>query len=267
MVAQQFRLNKGWTGGLLLSLAATAAPVHAQTPVTGLYIGGSAGITDLQDQNITSVQTGVGPLGPLARRTNGTSLRSLTGMVALGSVGYGLGNGLRLELEGSYRQNQTHRLFGDAITHNPVSVNGWNRTSAMMVNAIYDMHFIPWVTRWATPYLGIGVGYGWETLHNLYISSQNPLQPYTITGNDTVGNFTFQAMFGAAIPIRAVPGLDLTVEYRFFGISENDRFHGQITTAPPLPAGTTPASALLDHVFNHAAMIGLRYSFGPKAIF
>ena len=238
---------------------------QAQWPVSGLYIGLGAGVTDLQDQNITSVRTGAGPLGPSYSRTNGASLRSLTGIAALGSVGYGLGNGLRLELEGSYRQNQTHRLFGDS-THNPVSVNGWNRTSAVMANVVYDVDLVPWFgIDWIAPYVGIGAGYALETLHNLRIGSKNPLQPYTITSNDTQGNFAFQAMLGAAFPIRAVPGLALTTEYRFFGVYKNNEFQGAIASAAPLPAGTTSGTALLDHSMNHALLIGLRYAFNAAA--
>ncbi|GAC1346657.1 MAG: OmpA family protein [Acetobacteraceae bacterium] len=256
--------------GLLSPLLALAAapPAAAEPPVSGIYIGLGAGISDLQDQNITSVRTGAGPLGPTAIRTNGASLRSLTGGVGIAALGYGLGNGLRLELEGSYRQNQTHRLFGD-FTHNAASVNGWNRTASVMVNALYDIDLQPsFGIGWMTPYAGIGAGYGFETLHNLRISSKNPAQPYTITVNDTAGNFAFQAMLGAAFPIAAAPGLSLTAEYRFFGIYKNNDVHGAITTGAPLPAGVTPASATLDHVLNHAAMIGLRYAFNaaPPAV-
>ena len=239
---------------------APVASAGAQSPVSGLYIGLGAGITDLQDQNISSVRTAPGPLGP-AVVGGVTSLRSLTGVAAVGSVGYGLGNGVRFELEGSFRRNQIHRYLGDP-TRNPESVNGANQTYAVMANALYDFDLNRWFgIGWITPYAGVGLGYGFENLHHLRISSQNPLQPYTAVSNDTQGSFAFQAMLGFAVPIAAVPGLAFTAEYRFFGVYGHTDFRGSIASSAPLPAGVTQGSVRLDYVYNHAAMFGVRYAF------
>ncbi|HTC07497.1 MAG TPA: hypothetical protein VK726_01840 [Acetobacteraceae bacterium] len=67
--------------GLLLLPTLAAAQ-----PVTGLYIGGGAGY-NLPESPPLSSGGNIAPGG---------------GFVGLGSVGYGLGNGFRFELEGDY---------------------------------------------------------------------------------------------------------------------------------------------------------------------
>ena len=60
------------------------------------------------------------------------------------------------------------------------------------------------------------------------------------------------------MPIRSVPGLALTTEYRFFGVgSRKYDVTTQATAASPVAFGT----AKLGNDFNHSLMIGLRYNF------
>jgi OOP family OmpA-OmpF porin len=60
------------------------------------------------------------------------------------------------------------------------------------------------------------------------------------------------------MPIRQVPGLALTAEYRFFGVgSRKYNVAAQAAPGTPVAFGT----AKLGNDFNHAVMIGLRYNF------
>src|SRR5947209_2571914 len=70
----------------------------------GLYIGAGAGASFARDQRIASV--GFPFLGVKSVGSQESNLRLDTGFVGLASVGYRLGNGLRLELEGDYRSNR-----------------------------------------------------------------------------------------------------------------------------------------------------------------
>src|SRR5689334_10846775 len=153
----RLQISGGAAAAALVSMEMAHGAADAQ-PVSGIYIGGGAGITDLQDQNINSVISGPGPLGPRYVNTNGASFRSLTGFAAVGAAGWGFGNGLRVEIEGSYRNNQLHRLMGDP-TKNPEALSGTNQTYAAMANVLYDAPLDRWFGfTWFTPYIGAGVG-------------------------------------------------------------------------------------------------------------
>jgi hypothetical protein len=65
---------------------APAANPPAAQPVTGLYIGGGAGYILPENAPLSS----------------GGSIEPGGGVVGLGSVGHGLANGFRFELEGDY---------------------------------------------------------------------------------------------------------------------------------------------------------------------
>src|SRR5690349_1479615 len=114
---------------LVATVLATPFAVQAQ-PVDGLYVGAGAGVNFKQQQNITSLTGVAGPLAGLnvgainptvannffgTGGNTGLKLNYNVGWVALASVGYGLGNGLRFEIEGNYRQNHIHNTSGTAF--------------------------------------------------------------------------------------------------------------------------------------------------------
>ena len=102
---------------LLAATVLAAAPVAAQAQaISGLYIGAGAGVGFMQDQHITRTTFPQVAAVPLAA-TNLGGNRSVgmgAGFAGVVSVGYGLGNGLRRELEGGVNQNRFQSAKGTA---------------------------------------------------------------------------------------------------------------------------------------------------------
>ena len=201
-LGQRKRRNFMRFRGALLTASFLAAPGLAQAqPFEGIYIGAGAGYNYLEN-----VDTRASPgLGTPSLKINGNS-----GFTGLASVGYGFGNGIRLEVEGNYRQTQVHRISGTPF---PTTAGGRIQNYGAMLNVLFDMDIgVPWLY----PYLGLGAGYGWTHLNQVYAAGTN--FPFSLRTDDTVGNFAWQVIAGLSFPIPDVPGLSITAEYRFYSI-------------------------------------------------
>ena len=212
---------------LRLALAAAtclALPLaaHAQ-PVTGPYVSLGAG-TSILNPIPASNATGSGKI--LTRP-------SYAGDIA---VGYGFGNGFRVELSGNYYRNTAHKIGGGA------PLTGGLNTYGPMVNALYDMNVgLP-----IFPYVGAGVGYQWQNLN----SSLKGNTAFGAGGDK--GSFAYNVIAGAAYPLPMVPGLSVTAEYKFTQLveSRNYNFNG--------------APFKLGQESSHTFLVGLRYQlFNP----
>src|ERR1700754_4648796 len=110
---------------LAVSMIVAASFAAEAQPFQGFYVGAGAGYNmpvgiDVQPNIPGTLKSRVFPGG---------------NVVGLGSVGYALGNGIRFELEGNYRQ-------GDLNTVNsllPQTASGRLRTYGAMANALFDM--------------------------------------------------------------------------------------------------------------------------------
>ena len=232
-----------WTlAGVLLASVGT---VQAQ-PFQGVYIGGGAGYNFPQDIHLQTAT----PSSPRAK------LGVDGGFVGVGSIGYGFGNGFRLELEGNFRNTEISRFVFNGVG---APGSGSLRTYGVMANALFDMDIgMPWLY----PYLGGGAGYAWTTAHNVVLG--NPAGPgggAVTTG--TQGRPAVQAIGGLSFPIPGAPGLSITSEYRFFGVLGQESFS---TTAFP---GPTSTQLKTQNQFNHSLLVGVRYAFGivpPAAV-
>ena len=198
----------------LLAAAIVAAPVatapasvQAQ-PLNGVYVGAGAGVNWLTDTNIRAPGTG--------------KIKSDIGFVGLGSVGYAFGNGFRVELEGNYRYQEVKAN----------GVGGRLQSYGPMVNALYDFDA---GLGWATPYVGVGVGYQWGE-----VSGGG-------TNTSSKGAWAGQGILGAAFAIPDAPGLAVTAEARVLGTFEKVRYGNTGSTDPQL---------------NVSGLLGLRYNFG-----
>ncbi len=230
----------------LLAATMLALPLAAQAqPISGLYVGAGAGVNLLQESDITIS----GPLGTALG--TGAARRGTVdfnyGWVGAASIGYGFGNGVRAELEGSYRENEVDSITGFAV--HPLRADGKARTYGVMANALYD--FDLGAGSFLTPYVGVGAGYQWVEYSG--VRARTPANT-SVTIDDTAGRFAYQAIVGAAFPIDAAPGLAITAEYRFMGTLQAEMSARSSTTTA---RGTTDVDS-----YNHSLMLGLRYAFG-----
>ncbi len=227
---------------VLAAMALLTAPLAAQAqPFQGLYVGAGAGY---------NLPENIGVAGDGQIKPHG-------GFAGLGSVGYGLGNGFRFELEGNYREaplQATNQSFTDT---------GHIHTYGVMANVLFDMDVgLPWLY----PYIGGGVGYAWTNFSQQRTDTPAAFPLLNGNFNQTQGGFAFQAIGGLAFPIPRVPGLSLTAEYRFFGVPGSETFNGNqvtFTGTPGFGGGpvTVPASVKLRGQYNHSFLLGVRYAF------
>jgi outer membrane protein OmpA-like peptidoglycan-associated protein len=256
--------------------------VASAQPVTGLYIGGGAGINITQGENLNRVGVpallGLGTGTILA--TGSSKINGSTGFAGVVSLGWGFGNGLRAEVEGNYRNNRMNgvnanntALFGTVAAN--VNAATTEQKYGGMVNVLYDFNGVwPWVV----PYIGAGVGYQeinekWNFYNTrTFTTGATPGIPaatflpgsVTSNGHSGEGSFAYQAILGAAFPLHIVPGLAATLEYRFLGTSGNRSYTGVATAVPvaPVAARQGPSGITLGPSYNHSILVGLRYNFG-----
>jgi OmpA-OmpF porin, OOP family len=245
----------------LLAATVLAVPFAAQAqPVTGLYIGAGAGVNvknSPQLKNLSLTDTATGGVA-----VSNTNLNTGAGPVALGAVGWGFGNGLRVELEGDYRNNNFNGLnHSGPFAGIPAAAGGREQLYGPMVNVAYDFYGL---TPWVVPYLGVGVGPQWASLQNFHMYATAPdVSGEIVSNNNSKVSFAYQFIVGAALPITALPGLSLTAEYRFLGTAGTRNYNaaGAITTSTSVIRAAT-GSIQLGNEYNNAFLVGFRYNFG-----
>ena len=229
----------------LLLAATILAPLPAfmgqavAQPVTGIYIGAEGGANFLQRETLQTLRTG-------AASVNYVNVHNAfnDGYVGLASIGYGLGNGLRLELEGNYRYNgltRPSRLTSTAFGGKEEKYGG-------MANVLFDLDV---GSPYAYPYIGGGLGY---VQVDQTSRIQVPGLSQRVSGSE--GSFAYQAIAGVSFPIPPVVGLSLTAEYRFYALA-GDRTFSYTQTAGIAAAGRQSTT---DN-YNHSLLLGLRYAF------
>jgi opacity protein-like surface antigen len=238
----------------LLATALLAVPgIAAAQPVSGVYIAAGAGVNWLQESDVE-----------LSRQFGGTNAsRSGTaefdlGWVGVISLGYGFGNGVRAEIEGSYRENEVDTVSGFPGLARPLRSDGTARSYGVMANAFYDFDFgINPAGFSIQPYVGVGAGYIWHEYDGTSVRAGNgPV--VSIDGED--GRFAYQAIVGVATQLTSIaPGLALTAEYRFMGTLQPE-LDATLRASPGGPV-LARGNAEVDN-YNHSILIGLRYAFG-----
>ncbi len=237
------------TGPRTALLAATmiAAPVLGMAqPIQGLYIGAGAGGNYLQQERVLASPG----LGLPARR-----LSTDIGGVGVGSVGYGFGNGLRLEVEGDIRHNRVRKIDGFPASVSPTASGGDQFNYGGFVNALFDLDI---GLNWLYPYVGLGAGITDTNLVQVHSYGLRG-STYRETDRGWSTNFGYQGIFGLSFPLAAVPGLSLTTEYRFQGVLDAPSFHGNNTVAANR-AGER-GNVNLNSDYNHSLLLGVRYAF------
>ncbi|MBO6038269.1 MAG: OmpA family protein [Acetobacter sp.] len=228
-------------------LLTTPLVAHAQ-PVRGLYINGEGGATFNQNQRIRAS----------AQNPQSGRDRWHTGGIGIGSIGWGLGNGFRVELEGNYRSMAYKRFITDAFRNG--HVGGRRQTYGFMANALFDLDVgSPWIF----PYIGGGIGYDWTTLRTSVTAPSNQFNEQI---GGTFGNFAYQAMVGLSFPMPWIVGLSAIAEYRFWTMLGPQSYHAvswgtDVNQTHPYEISKGNYDTMTD--FNHSLMLGLRYEFTP----
>jgi OOP family OmpA-OmpF porin len=234
----------------LLAATIMSLPLAAQAqPVTGVYIAAGAGFNWQQKTDIDIPGTNNTTLGRVG------SLDFDMGWVGVASLGYGFGNGLRLEAEGNYRENNTGdlRIAGSPT---PSLQAGRSRTYGAMGNVLFDFNI---AGSPVVPYLGIGAGYAWTE----YDGVRGTVPGARLTINDTDAQFAYQGIAGLAFNL-GVPGLALTAEYRFLGTLSPEL---NATVRNPANNALTGAGRVEVDNYNHSVLVGLRYAFNaPRPV-
>ncbi len=232
---------------VLLAGALLTTPYARAQPVRGLYVGLGGGANFLQDETVR-----LSPAFPSGKD------RFNIGYTGVGSAGYGFGNGVRIELEGNYRDNTLRHFLSSGL---PNEAGGRQENYGGMVNALFDMDI---GKSWLYPYLGIGAGYSWTHLDTHYAAAG---VPYAQGTSGTFGNLAYQAMFGLSVPVPWVVGLSMTAEYRFFSVLGPERFSGSgigtVGAFGPRPFGASRGNQDITSDYNHSVLLGLRYEFNP----
>lgn len=202
-------------------LAATAlgilltAPAMAQSE--GFYVGGGLGANQASDGDYT-VPTG------------SANAEFDWDWAGLGSLGYALGNGFRVEGELSYRGSEVDTIGG-------ANGSGDVDATALMANLLYD---IPTGTAFK-PYLGVGVG-----AVRLNYDNVSTIAGSILDDDDTV--LGMQGILGL--------GYAMTSQLDLFG-----QYNVMRTQDPEMRL--VNGTAVSGDYMSHAFFVGLRYSFAP----
>jgi OOP family OmpA-OmpF porin len=238
------RLRQSLLAASILGAPLLLAGQTQAQPVSGLYIGGAAGGNYLQQQRVLASPG----LALSAKRLN-----TDFGEVGVGSVGWGFGNGLRLEVEGNIRHNHINKMTGFA---GPTIAGGDQYAYGGMVNALFDMDI---GFNWLYPYFGMGGGAAVTRFDDLRVAGVGGNPPFRLSTNGTSTNFAYQGIFGLSFPVAPVPGLSMTAEYRFYGVLDAPSFHARDNV---ISGNRGLAGNLnLNSDYNHSVLVGLRYAF------
>ena len=237
--------------GSLLAATILAAPsVAFAQPIQGLYIGAGAGGNYLQQERVLA-SPGLG--------LRAKDLATNIGGAGVGSIGWGFGNGLRLEVEGNVRHNRVRQINGFTGAVGPTASGGDQYAFGGMVNALFDMDI---GFNWLYPYFGLGAGIADTRLDAVH--SYGVPGPFRLAASGWSTNFAYQGIFGLGFPLAAVPGLSLTAEYRFYGVLDAPSFHAGDNVAVQSGSGAVHAGRgnfNLNSDYNHSLLLGVRYAF------
>jgi opacity protein-like surface antigen len=235
--------------------AQTSAAPGADQPASGPYIslgaGGNFAGSPITEEGETKLETSAGQVGTVA-------------------FGWAAGDGLRAEIEGSYRANDvssfaTLRTNGQLVPL--TNVGGDIGTEAVMANILFDIPVrslgLP-----VQPYIGGGAGYEWSRFNTSGNGFSNIIAPQNVSVvgpsverlGDT-SSFAYQAIAGLSLPL--APRLNATLEYRYLGTAIAD-----VPLSRSIPGivvnGAVPSDvqSRFFQLQENAVMVGLRYSLG-----
>jgi outer membrane protein OmpA-like peptidoglycan-associated protein len=243
-------------GTALAAILALPVAASAQT-VTGPYVSLGGGYDKLQDNYLHADPTISGiPSGPGVG--GDPRLRWGDGATTQVSAGWGFGNGLRAELEGFWTYDNIDSRPGSPVggttTGNRNSYGGFG-------NVLYDFDLNAYGINSAgvVPYVGVGAGYEWTHLSPLTTANADGTLDRV---GGTAGSVAWQGIVGAAVPLDSfMPGLAMTVEYRYIGALNQQAFAGRHYQ----PYGLNEGNVSLSQDASHNVLVGFRYALWQPA--
>ena len=225
--------------GLVVSSFALVVGAASAQNINGFYVGGGVGVSY---QSLTE-----GAFGGQSYEQNWSP-----GPVGLVSVGYGFGNGLRAEIEGSYR---TYDSDNAKLDRQNATSSGRSTGYAIFANILYDLdlRLVGLDTKAVVPYFGAGLGYAVWSWDDVRMSRGKQ----SFTSDDSDGLLAYQVIAGLSFPIEAVPGLAVTAEYRFYNEPGDPEFKARSNVN-----GVDGSKTIKIGNSNHNFLVGLRYAFG-----
>lgn len=236
-------------------------------PVTGPYVSLGGGVNVQQNEIVAP--------SPFPRFPANINYKFDVGAAGQASIGWGLGNGLRLDVEGDFIVDHVR---GVSNTATPSRAGGTEQKYGGFLNVIYDLDLgLP-----VFPYIGVGAGGQVESLHAVNFSAYGavPLTPppgYEDRNRQAEeGAFAYQGIAGFAAPLSILPGLSLTAEYRFVGLLDPyaafPRSFLRSVATPNGDGGVTRTTVAVEanrkfgNNYNHAVMLGIRYALFQPAL-
>ena len=186
----------------------------------GLYIEGHGGWSSTNDHPTKTATT----------RDNPTEYDN--GWNGGGALGYSFGNGIRTELEATYRDNGFDKVGGTG------NLGGDLTSWAFMANALYDFDVLG--NSKLLPYLGAGVG----AVHSRFDGRGFAFGAV----DDHDWNFAYQG----------IAGVQYNLDYNW-GVFADYRYLSVLNTKYEGPAATGGVNTDYN---NNSVMLGLRYTFG-----
>ena len=145
------------------------------------------------------------------------AVETAVGGIAFANAGWAFGNGLETEV--NYRSNNADSVrttYAFSTTND--SRTGRISSESVMANVLYDIGSTKGWPVYLT--VGGGVGYASVKYDNVGVRALDGVGGYqTVKLNDTAGGFAWQSIIGATVPLRTVPGLELSAVSSFL----NDR--------------------------------------------
>ncbi len=242
--------------GFLLAMAALFARSAAAQPVSGPYVSAGGGADFLQNQIL--------PANPGAAEPKHVLHFDQPGAAGDLSVGWGFGNGLRVELEGDYLNDHVEKTNFPSIY--PRRAGGYEQTYGGFANVLYDIPLrLP-----VHPYVGVGAG--GQVLEADDFNQSPAGVPVGRGGAARLGSFAYQAIAGLAVPVPWVRGLALTADYRFMGLPDELPAY-RISSFEAVQTGAIDGRPVyrdriigignqhIENIFHHTVTIGVRYAF------
>lgn len=245
---------------LTAAIAALPLAAGAQEALSGVYIGAAAGVGLRHDVGLTNAQALAAQVmrqvAPV-RGDSGNRGETKVGPAAAVSLGYGFGNGLRVELEGTGRRNELDgvRLNGQTLR----STSGWVGNYGPMVNLLYERSLGQPLGLPLSAYIGGGGGYLLADYRKLGGTTANGRTLVDLHGSSWA--LAYQGIAGVALALDGItPGLALTTEYRYLGLADNKV--KALVQDRVSPAAVRRAEVKVTDNGTHTVLVGLRYAFG-----